>query len=119
MALFGFGKKKDSVKSGDFSAFDSMQKVQQATENGILAPMYLISPMFGGKEDAGNILYVPPDIIQFKDSLDNVLADALKSGKRVQGFSMNAEYKDKSIVPCRINIKAGGDVDIEETINIW
>ena len=118
MAIFGFGKKKDKG-SGNFMDFDSMKKIQQAVDKGLLAPMYLISPIFGGAEDISNILYVPSEVIKFKDSIDDILADALKNGKKVQGFSMNAEYKGDSIVPSKIKIKAGGDVNIEETIDIW
>ena len=120
MALFGFRKNKEAQNAGgDFSIYDSMDKVQGAVKKGILAPMYLISPVFGGAEDVGNILYVPPAIIQHKDSIDNILADALQNGKRVQGFSITPQYRGKSIVPCSIDVKAGGDVDIAETINIW
>lgn len=117
MGVFGFGKKKES--GGDFSGFDSMDEIQDGVKKGVLAPMYIISPVFGGAEDISNTLYVPPAVIPFKESIDRVLEDALRSGKNVQGFSVKPEYKGKSKVPSKIAISAGGDVDIKETINVW
>lgn len=103
----------------NFSMYDDFDKVENAVKDGILAPMYLISPMFGGAEDESNILYIPPAIIPAKNSLDNVLADALENGKNVQGFSVSPQYKGNSIIPSSLYIKAGGDVNIEQIINIW
>lgn len=120
MSLFDkLRKKKENSTNGDFSMYDNFDKVDSAVKDGILAPMYLISPMFGGAEGESNILYVPSAIIAAKDKLDNMLADALESEKSVQGFSVSPRYKGDSLVPSSIHIKAGGDVNIEQTINIW
>ena len=114
---YGFDEKTET--SGVFSSYDSMALVRDAVGEGILAPMRLVSPMFGGAEDDSNTLYVPPLVIQFKDSVDSMLAEALQSGKKVRGVKIEPRYKGDSLVPSSIYIKAGGDVDIEETINIW
>lgn len=119
MALFNFGKKKQTPKGGDFSAYDTVDKIEAAVENGDLAPIYIISPMFGGAEDESNTLYVPPAVIPFKEGVDNLLADALESDKRVQGFSVKPEYRGSSRVPCSVHIEAGGDISLKETIHIW
>lgn len=117
MGILGFGKNKQKT-GGAFSEYDSFDKVGSAVKLGILTPMYIMSPMFGGAEDESNILYVPPSIISVKEMIDNILVDALESGKSVN-YSASPQYKGNSVVPSSIDIKVSGDVNINQTINIW
>jgi len=119
MGIFGFGKKEEEETIRDFSEIDTMQKAKKAAKKGILKPLYLISPLCGGAKDALNTLYVPPAAVQQKDRIDNMLFDAVNAGKTVKGFSCSPQYKGSSFVPSSIRIVAGGDVDVDETIEIW
>ncbi len=117
MGLFDMFKKRKSI---NFEEINSLAKAREEFNNGNLEILYLLSPMFGGSKNEGNILYVPIGINKLKESYDNIVADLLKQGK-VKSYNCTPEYKGESFVPSKLTITSGkdGNIVFKETINIW
>ena len=116
----GFFRKNDNNKEASFNDIDSNEKAIIECSKGNLEKLYLVSPIFGGAEDASNTLYVPIGVNKIKEQYDNIIADLLKQGK-VESYNCFPEYKGNSFVPSKITIRAGknGKDIFVETINIW
>lgn len=112
-----FGKPK---KAGDFSEVDSMDKVMEYANQGILVPLYLMPLRFNGEDSVSNRVFVPTVVVELKDRYDDMVEDLVRKGK-VDGYSCDLEYKGKSQVPSKIHIqsKKEGKPVFKETINVW
>lgn len=117
MGLFSIFKKKEVVS---FEEIDSIEKAQIECEKGNLERMYIISPIFGGSDDEGNILYVPVGINRIKERYDNIIADLVEQGK-AKSFDCISDYKGNSFIPSSITIISGKDgVEVfKQTIKVW
>ena len=112
-----FGKQKNG---GDFNNVDSMDKVKELANQGVLGPLYLMPLRFNGAESAENRVFVPIFVIELKDRYDDMVEKLLIEGK-VDGYSCDLEYKGNSKIPSKLYIKAkkGDKLVFNETINIW
>ena len=117
MGLFDVFKKKTIIS---FAEIDSIEKAKAECKKGNLERMYIMSPMFGGAEDESNVLFVPVGINRIKEGYDDILVDLVEQGK-AKSFNCTPEYKEKSVIPCRITISSGKDgVEVfKETIEVW
>ena len=119
MGLFDKFKKKP-VAPPDFLQIDSMEKAQALAKAGALAPLYLMPLRFGGAQGVENRIFAPAAIVELKDRFDDQVEQLLLQGK-VNGYSCRPQYREKSVVPCAIEIAArkdGSDV-FTQTIHIW
>lgn len=116
----GFLDKFKKNNRPNFEEIDSIEKAKEELSKGNLEILYLISPMFGGAEDIGNMLYVPIGVNKIKEHYDNMIADLLEQGK-VKSYKCIPEYKGKSVIPSKLTMISGKDgIDVfKETIEIW
>lgn len=112
-----FRKKNNSP---DFSGI-TQREAQKMLEAGELELMYLIDPRFGGSEAMDNCLYVPAGVTAVKEHFDNTVELLLIEGK-VKGYDCRPSYKNGSVIPCSIMLKAS-DKNRKEVlhqfIEIW
>jgi len=89
MNIFNMFKKKNTI---NYDKIDTLEKAEEEFRKGNLEKLYLLSPMFGGKDEIHNIIYVPIGIKEAKEKVDNHIADLLDQGK-TQSYNCNLEYK--------------------------
>lgn len=121
MGLFDRFRKKDTQPPlPDLLTVDSTEKAEDLARLGILQPLYLMPLRFGGEESVSNRLFAPPAAVALKDRCDDLVEDLLRQGK-IQGYSCQPEYREKSFVPCAITVTAtkDGEPVFSETIRIW
>ena len=71
-----FGKPK---KAGDFSEVDTMDKVMEYVNQGILAPLYLMPLRFNGEDSVSNRVFVPTVVVELKDRYEKWYEIAFKN----------------------------------------
>lgn len=115
--MFGWLKKKNSVP--DFSSLNSREKVDFATRNGDLVPMFLMPKEFGGLDVGLNIVFVPAWAAQQKQRIDTDTIFPLAQEGKIKKYLANPSYKGDSFVPSVITIRAHDPSDFTVTIEIW
>ena len=117
-----FKKKKNSeteIKNGpDFSEIDSNEKAIDLYNKGELVKIHLMPIEFGGDDNPMNTLYAPEFAKEFKGRFDGMIEQMLIDGKQLS-YSTSPKYKGNSFIPSQLIITVDGDVNFEETINIW
>jgi hypothetical protein len=103
MSILDRFKKQKKI---NFNEIDTIAKAEQLFHKGKLEKLYLVPPMFGGKDIIQNIIYVPIGINAAKEKVDNHIADLLDQEK-TQSYNCNLEYKDKSVIPSKLIITTG------------
>lgn len=117
--VFGlFKSKKTDNYTPDFSDINTNEKAIALYNKGQLSKLYLMPLEFGGEDIPMNYLFVPPFVVDIKSRFDSMLENLLIEGKKLS-YSASPEYKGKSFVPSKLTISVTGDVNFEETINIW
>lgn len=107
------------ARGPDFSHIDTREKAIELVKQGLLEPLYLMPPEFGGPNDARNIVFVPTGIAGIKRNTDlNIIAPLVQSGD-VQNYSAVPEYRGRSFVPMAIKVSASDPKTFESEINIW
>lgn len=116
----GFLGQTDAEANAYFQGIDSRQKIADYARRGILMPLYLMTPRFGGEETMENAVFVPPEAVWIKERYDDVLENLLQEGK-INNYSCEQEYKGDSFVPSKILVQAFKDgVQVFcQTINVW
>jgi hypothetical protein len=104
----------------DFSDVDSDDKVQALVAQGVLAPVYLLAPRFGGGDAAANIVYAPPAIAALRERVDDMAEQMIRDGRRV-GLSCQPSYKGASRVPAdlALAITENNQAVFSQTIHVW
>lgn len=118
MGFFDKFKKKKETGEKDFSQVTSNEKAEALCEKNLLVPLYCMPLRFGGEDNSNNILYVPPEVVVYKDRYDAVVEKLLQEGK-VSRYHCVPAYKGKSFVPCSLTIVASGNTRFTQTIQIW
>ena len=118
MAFNFFKKKTESTGGSDFSAIDSNEKAIEFYKQQQLEKLYLMPLKFGGEDIHLNVVYVPEFVKTFKEKFDFMIEGFLIEGKELN-YSATPEYKGKSFIPSKLIIEVSGDVNLNETINIW
>jgi hypothetical protein len=115
-----FGRRGGGGGSGpDFSHVDSREKAEQLVNRGELARLHLVPPEFGGADDARNLVYVPPFVVELKQQTDaNVIAPLVREG-RVRSYVATPQYEGPSFVPASIEIRASDPGEFETSLRIW
>jgi hypothetical protein len=115
-----FGRKSGGGGSGpDFSHVDSREKAERLVGRGELARLHLVPPEFGGTDDARNLVYVPPFVVELKQRTDaNVIAPLVREG-RVRRYTATPQYEGASFVPASIEIRASDPGEFETSLPIW
>lgn len=106
-----------SVKNINRYDIDTVEKAEKAVETGILAAIYPIHSTQQPNNDQK--ILVPPVVAYLKHKYDMMIEYLLFQG-RVNNYSCYPTYKDNSIMPSELHIKAQQDNQIvfEETIYI-
>jgi hypothetical protein len=118
--LFG-SVSKTPQNAPDFSAIDSVDKAASLAQQGQLEKIHLFPVEFGGENIPQNIAYVPVGLAQVKAHFDGTVAKMLEQGNVTQ-YSANPEWKGRSFVPARINIRAWHPErsgEFNYTMEIW
>jgi hypothetical protein len=103
----------------DFSHVDSPEKAEQLVSRGELARLHLFPPEFGGADDARNLVYVPPFVVDVKHGIDtNVVRPMIEQGQ-ASSYVATPQYEGASFVPCAIEIRASDPGDFQTTVQIW
>ncbi len=106
-------------KSEDFYLVRK-ENVTEYITNGKLVNIFLLSPDLGGKTGLDNQIVVTPKAAEEKKKIDEVLIKALSEGKKVTDFKIDMKYKERSIVPAIIFIKASIDGrKFNKKIRVW
>ena len=105
MSIFDKFKKNKKL---DFDSIDTIEKAEKEFQKGNLEKLYLVPPMFAGKDEIYNTIYVPIGINEAKEKVDNHIADLLDQGK-TQSYNCDLEYKGKSVIPSKLIIVSGKD----------
>ncbi len=96
------------------------ENVTEYITNGKLENIYLISPNLGGSTGIDNQIVVTPKAAEEKKKIDETLINALVEGKKVTDFKIDMKYKERSIVPSMILIKASIDGrKFNKKIRVW
>ena len=103
----------------DFSMVDSREKAEALFEKGELEKLFVMPLQFGGLDVPENVLYVPPDVVAMKASIDNNVIAVLVEDRKVTRYAAEPEYDGKSFVPIAIKIIASQPGNFATTINIW
>ena len=114
--MFNFFKKETQ----DFYSVRN-ENVTNYISEGKLEYIFLISPeLFGGSSGRDNQIVVTPTAAEEKKKVDDILYKALSEGKKVTDFNIDLKYKEKSIVPSNIIIKANIDGrKFNKNIQVW
>lgn len=100
----------------DFSDVDSIEKARALVAEGRLVPMYLMPLEFGGPDVHFNIVFVPREIAEIKSRTDrNVIRPLAESG-RARDYSATPTYAGQSIVPTKVQIRAG---EFSMALEVW
>ena len=103
----------------DYSHVDSKEKAEELAARGELAPLYLLPAEFGGTDDVGNVVYVPPFVVELKRRTDmNVILPLIESGS-VTRYEATPRYEGASFVPSAIEIRGSEPGDVTATLAIW
>lgn len=80
--IFDWLKNKKKPPGPDYSDVDSLAKAEALYKSGALGRLLLMPSEFGGPDFGPNVVYVPADIVELKQSMDrNVIAPLVASGK--------------------------------------
>jgi hypothetical protein len=114
------GRRRGGGGSGpDFSHVDSAEKAEQLASRGELARLHLVPPEFGGTDDARNVVYVPPFVVELKQRTDaNIIAPLIEQGQ-VRSYAATPRYQGASFVPCSIEIRVSDPGDFHTSMQIW
>lgn len=118
--LFGGGS-KEPVNAPDFSSIDSVEKAIALMKQGQLEKLHLFPIEYGGEDIPPNVTYVPVGVAQAKTQLDGTIAKMVEAGT-VSQYNAAPEYKGRSFIPSRINIRAWHPERAGEftyTIEVW
>jgi hypothetical protein len=106
----------------DYSHVTSHQAAEAMVSKGELAAILLFPAEFGGEDVPENKVYVPPGIPELKEQNTETLIRFFKEGL-IDNLTVTPEYRDDSLVPTRIVIKATHSTKksgtFEPTIEIW
>lgn len=118
--ILGCNNNPKSAANGlDFAEVDSQAKAEVRLQRGELEKTYLFPPMFGGKADSRNVVYVPVGFGSVKSNIDsNIIRPLIAEGK-VTHYEAIPEYQGKSFVPIAIKIIASDPSSFTSTIKIW
>lgn len=99
----------------------TQEQIQGMIKSGELKPLYLIGLRFGGSDKIDNIVYVPNNIVDQKDKIDDEIEKYMQEGKKIKNFNCTPTYKGKSSIPSKIKIQALIDdkEKIERILEIW
>lgn len=106
-----------SVRNINSYNIDTFEKAERAVENGILAAIYPVHSTQRPNNDPK--IFVPPVVAYLKHQYDTMIEYLLFKG-RVNNYSCYPAYKDNSIMPSELHIKAQQDnlIVFEDTIYI-
>jgi hypothetical protein len=103
----------------DFSHVDSLEKAEQLATRGELARLHLFPLEFGGADDARNLVYVPPFVVDLKHGIDTNIVRPLIEEGQVSSYEATPQYEGASFVPCAIEIRASDPQDFQTSLKIW
>ncbi len=106
----------------DYSHVASREAAEAMVTKGELIAILLFPAEFGGETVPENMVFVPPGIPELKDQNTETLIRFFKEGL-IDNITVTPEYRDDSLVPARIVIKATHSTKksgaFEPTIEIW
>ena len=115
MKIFDLFKKEDGLYANL-----SKKQYKKLIQNETLKPMYLIDTRFGGSTKERNLIYVPSNIVNIKNEIDDELEIFVQKGMKVTDYECNLRYKGKSYIPKKIEIKALiDDKEYIRNIEVW
>jgi hypothetical protein len=113
------GLLQDGSSTADYSAVDSLDKAWRAVEQGDLVAILMLPEMFGGKERAENIVFVPEAVAARKDKIDDeIILPLIQAGKIVE-YSVTPAYAGKAMVPLSLTITATSPEPHLYNLQIW
>ncbi|HDR9251702.1 hypothetical protein [Burkholderia vietnamiensis] len=117
--FFNWFRKKNEPVGPDYADIDSQAKAEALYKSGALGKLLLMPREFGGPDSGLNVVYVPADVIQIKQSMDrNIIAPLVQSGK-VTRYEATPEYQGSSFIPTAIKVEASEPGQFSSTIKIW
>lgn len=115
--MLSWFKKKQA--GPDFSALDSLEKVQAAAADGRLLPMLLMPEEFGGPAEGMNVVFVPAWAAEQKQQIDLGTVMPLAQQGKITQYAATPQYKGRSFVPTSVVIRAHDPGDFTATVEIW
>jgi hypothetical protein len=103
----------------DYSHVDSREKAEELVARGELVRMLLLPAEFGGDDDPGNVVYVPPFVVDLKRRHDMNIVLPLIEAEKVTRYQAAPHYEGASHVPSSIEIRASEPGDVQVTYEIW
>lgn len=107
-----------SAQKQDYSHVDSREKAQSLYAEGKLEKVFLMPLEYGGEDIEVNVVYVPPGIGALKGKIDGTVAKMAEDGS-IRRYSASPEYKGKSFVPAKINIRAYDPGEFSASVDVW
>lgn len=104
----------------DFSSINSLDAALRLCETDRLVKTLLLPVELGGQNIPENVVFIPPNLIEAKDSATAELIDAVHAG--MIEVAIIPEYRGASFVPHKILITAaypGKSPEYELEIGIW
>lgn len=110
----------DFFKKGEDFYSVRQDNVTNYISEGKLEYIFLVSPLLGGSTGMDNQIVVTPSSALEKKKIDDELINALKEGKSVKDFKIDLNYKERSIVPANIIVKATiNGRKFKKVIRVW
>ncbi len=114
-----FRKKAAPGPRPDYSAVDSLDKVQRLVAAGELVPLLLLPEDFGGQAIKENTVYVPPFAADMKEGADRNIIGPLAAEGKVTRYRAEPEYAGTSFVPIAIKLVATEPANFTYDVAIW
>lgn len=105
----------------DFSAVTMVEHLEALVKQGLLVPVLVVPPAFGGSEDVLNTAWVTPQAAGEKQLIDATLVDLAEQGL-LNSFELVPEYRGDSLVPTRLAFHAnhtGEGERFDLTVEVW
>jgi hypothetical protein len=110
--------RKERAVGPDFSNVD-IKRARALSQEGTLAPLFLLPAEFGGTDVAENVVFVPLWVVEQKRRIDMEIVAALVRDGHATRYAATPEYQGSSAVPIALQIRAYDPKDFRSEIAIW
>jgi hypothetical protein len=103
----------------DYRQVTSVEAAEALVRQGRLVRLLLLPVDFGGADVPHNSVYVPPFVVELKDSIDRDIILPLAQEGRITQYAAQPEYAGESFVPVALHVTAWEPGSFNTVIRIW
>ncbi len=115
-----FSRAREASGPGpDYAHVSSPEEAERLVASGELARLHLLPTEWGGTDDPGNVVYVPPFVVDLKQRTDTLTIGPLVEQGTVTAYDVTPHYDGASHVPSSIEIHASDPGELRVSLRIW